>query len=210
LFKTYVFDGIYQTGETIVPGSDGRIGGTKVLDRNEDGVITADDQMITGDPNPDFIFGFSTSLSYHNFDLGIFLSGSYGNDIYNVSRASFENPLGQRNLLQGTVDRWTPENPNNEYVSPLQGGRLPISSRFVEDGSYLRCKNITLGYRLPRIKGINNARIYVSGNNLFTLTNYSGFDPEVNTYANSNTAIGIDNFVYPAAKSFLAGIQLTF
>lgn len=210
VFKTYIFDGIYQTGETIVPGADGRTGGTKVLDYDQSGVITSGDQVITGNPNPDFIYGFSTSLSYLNFDLGVFLGGSYGNDIYNVSRASFENPLGQRNLLQGVVNRWTPENPNNEYSSPLQGGRLPITNRFVEDGSYLRCKNITLGYRLPQIKGVNSARIYVSANNLFTLTNYSGFDPEVNTYANSNTTIGIDNFVYPAARSFLAGVQLTF
>jgi hypothetical protein len=108
------------------------------------------------------------------------------------------------------VDRWSPDNPSNEYASPLQGGRLPITNRFVEDGSYLRLKNITLGYKLPQIKGIYSARLYVSANNLFTLTNYSGFDPEVNTYAGSNTAIGIDNLVYPGAGSFLGGIQITF
>ena len=210
LFKTYVFDGIYQTGEAIIPGSDGRTGGTKIKDVTGNGSITSDDQVITGNPNPKFIYGFSSNLSYNNFDLGVFLSGTYGNDIYNVSRASFENPLGQRNLLAGVADHWTVDNPNNEYASPLPGGRLPISNRFVEDGSYLRCKNITLGYRLPKIKGINNARIYVSANNLFTVTKYTGFDPEVNTYAGSNTAIGIDNLVYPSAKSFLGGIQITF
>ena len=210
LFKTYLFDGIYQTGETIIPGSDGRIGGTKVKDYNGDGTITSADQVITGNPNPKFIAGLSTNLSYKNFDLGIFLTGTYGNDIYNVSRASFENPLGQRNLLVGVVDHWTPDNPNNEYAAPLQGGRLPISDRFVEDGSFLRCRNITLGYKLPAIKGIYSARIYVSTNNLFTLTNYSGFDPEVNTYAGSNTSIGIDNLVYPSARSVLGGIQITF
>lgn len=210
LFKTYIFDGIYQTGETIIPGSDGRTGGTKVRDRDQSGTITAGDQAITGNPNPDFIFGLSSNLSYKNFDFSVFFSGTYGNDIYNVSRASFENPLGQRNLLQGVVNHWTPDNPNNEYASPLQGGRLPISDRFVEDGSYLRCKNITLGYRLPQIKGINSARIYISANNVFTVTNYTGYDPEVNTYAGSNTAIGVDNLVYPAARSFLGGIQITF
>ncbi|MEJ1239211.1 TonB-dependent receptor [Chryseolinea sp. T2] len=210
LFKTYLFDGIYQTGEAIIPGSDGRTGGTKVLDYNGDGQITSADQVITGNPNPKFIAGLSTNLSYKNFDLGIFLTGTYGNDIYNVSRASFENPLGQRNLLQGVVDHWTADNPNNEYASPLQGGRLPITDRFVEDGSFLRCRNITLGYKLPAIKGINSARIYISTNNLFTVTNYTGYDPEVNTYAGSNTAIGIDNLVYPSARSVLGGIQLTF
>jgi TonB-linked SusC/RagA family outer membrane protein len=210
LFKTYLFDGIYQTGEPIIPGSDGRTGGTKVKDYNGDGTITAADQVITGNPNPKFIYGFSTNFTYKNFDLSVFLSGTYGNDIYNVSRASFENPLGQRNLLAGVANHWTADNPNNEYASPLQGGRLPISDRFVENGSYLRCKNITLGYRLPKIKGVNSARIYVSTNNLFTVTNYTGYDPEVNTYAGQNTAIGIDNLVYPSARSVLGGIQLTF
>ncbi len=210
LFKTYLFDGVYQTGEAFLPGSDGRTGGAKVRDYNGDGSITAADQVITGNPNPDFIFGFSSNLRYKNFDFSIFLSGSYGNEIYNLSRYSFENPLGQRNLLKGTANHWTPDNPNNEYVSGFPGGRLPISDRFVEDGSYVRCKNISLGYTLPEIKGINRARIYISANNLFTVTNYSGFDPEVNSYGGSNTAIGVDNLVYPAAKTFLGGVQITF
>ena len=210
LFKTYVFDGINQTGDAIVPGYDGRIGGHKVKDLNGDGVINSDDQTITGNPNPKFIFGFSTNLTYKGFDLSAFLSGSQGNDIYNVSRVSFETPLGHRNQLAGVADRWSPTNPSNEYVSAFQGGRLPISNRYVEDGSYVRLKNITLGYTLPKIKYLNKVRIYVSGNNLLTITKYSGFDPEVNTYAGSNTVIGVDNLVYPQAKSLLGGIQLTF
>ena len=210
LFKTYLFDGVYQTGEAFLPGSDGRTGGPKVKDFSGDGTITAADQVITGNPNPDFIFGFSSNLRYKNFDFSIFLSGSYGNDIYNLSRYSFENPLGQRNLLKETANHWTPDNPNNEYVGGYPGGRLPISDRFVEDGSYLRCKNISLGYTLPEIKGINRARVYISANNLFTVTNYSGFDPEVNSFGGSNTAIGVDNLVYPAARTFLGGVQITF
>jgi TonB-linked SusC/RagA family outer membrane protein len=210
LFKTYLFDGVYQTGEAFLPGSDGRTGGPKVKDFSGDGTITAADQVITGNPNPDFIFGFSSNLRYKNFDFSVFLSGSYGNDIYNLSRYSFENPLGQRNLLKETANHWTADNPNNEYVGGYPGGRLPISDRFVEDGSYLRCKNISLGYTLPEIKGINRARIYISANNLFTVTNYSGFDPEVNSFGGSNTAIGVDNLVYPAAKTFLGGVQITF
>lgn len=210
LIKSYIFDGINQTGETILPGYDGRLGGHKVKDLNGDGTITSADQTITGNPNPNFIFGFSTNLSFKGFDLSAFLSGSQGNDIYNLSRLSFENPLGQRNLLKGVVNRWSPTNPSNQYVSAAQGGRLPVSSYYVEDGSYIRCKNLTLGYTLPAIKGVQNIRVYVSGNNLFTLTNYSGFDPEVNTFAGSNTVTGIDNFVYPQARSFLGGIQVTF
>ncbi|GAB3495263.1 TonB-dependent receptor [Spirosoma knui] len=209
LFKTYVFDGVNQTGETILPGYGGTLGSQKVKDLNGDGTISAADQIITGNPNPNFIYGFSTNLSFKNFDFSAFLSGSQGNDIYNASRLSFSQPLGQRNMLQGVVNRWTPTNPSNEFPAPAQGSRMPISNYVVEDGSYLRCKNVTLGYTLPRIKGIQNIRVYVSANNLFTLTSYSGFDPEVNTYAGSNTQIGIDNLVYPQAKSFLGGLQIT-
>lgn len=210
MFKTYVFDGVNQTGETILPGYDGRLGGHKVKDVTGDGQITAADQVIVGNPNPKFIYGFSTNLSYAGFDLAAFVSGSQGNDIYNASRLSFENPLGQRNLLAGVANRWSPTNPNNQYVSGFQGGRLPISNYVVENGSYLRCKNLTLGYTVPRFKGVQGIRLYVSANNLFTITKYSGYDPEVNTYAGSNTVIGVDNFVYPQSKSFLGGIQVTF
>ncbi|QDK83366.1 TonB-dependent receptor [Spirosoma sp. KCTC 42546] len=210
VFKTYVFDGINQTGDAILPGYDGRLGGLKVKDINGDGTISAADQVITGNPNPKFIYGFSTNLSFKGFDLSMFLSGSQGNDIYNAARLSFEMPLGQRNQLAGLANRWSPTNPSNQYVSGFQAGRLPVTSQVVEDGSYLRCKNLTLGYTLPRIKGVQQIRVYVSTNNLFTITKYSGFDPEVNTYAGSNTAIGIDNLVYPQAKSFLGGLQVTF
>ncbi|GAB3918621.1 TonB-dependent receptor [Larkinella terrae] len=210
VFKTYVYDGINQTGETILPGYDGRLGGLKVKDVNGDGAISAADQVISGNPNPNFIYGFSTNLSYKGFDLNMFLSGSQGNDIYNAARLSFEMPLGQRNQFAGLANRWSATNPSNEYVSGFQAGRLPVTSQVVEDGSYLRCKNLTLGYTLPRIKGLQLVRVYVSTNNLFTITKYSGFDPEVNTYAGSNTAIGIDNLVYPQAKSFLGGLQVTF
>ncbi|MEO6285120.1 MAG: TonB-dependent receptor [Dyadobacter sp.] len=210
MFKTYVFDGVNQTGDAILPGYDGRLGGHKIKDVTGDGLISAADQMIVGNPNPKFIYGFSTNLAFKGFDLGIFISGSQGNDIYNASRLSFENPLGQRNLLKGVVNRWSPTNPSNQYVSGAQGGRLPISNYVVEDGSYMRCKNLTLGYTLPKIKRVQGIRLYVSANNLFTITDYSGYDPEVNTYAGSNTVIGVDNFVYPQSRSFLGGIQVTF
>lgn len=210
LIKTYVFDGINQTGDAILPGYDGRLGGHKVKDVNGDGKISADDQVVTGNPNPKFIYGFSTNASYKHFDLSIFISGSQGNDIYNASRLSFENPGGGRNMLAGLADRWTPTNPNNEYASAYVSGRLPVTNHFVENGSYMRLKNISLGYTLPKIKGIQQIRIYASVNNLLTITKYSGFDPEVNTYAGSNTVIGVDNLVYPQAKSLLGGLQITF
>ncbi|TWV95116.1 SusC/RagA family TonB-linked outer membrane protein [Chitinophaga pinensis] len=210
LFKTYVFDGIYQTGETVLEGSGSRVGGVKVRDLNKDGVISAVDQTIVGNANPSFIYGFSTNLSYKNFDCSAFFSGVQGNKVYNLIRYTFENPLGGRNMYKALVNRWSPDNPDNEYVSGFQGGRLPLSDRFMEDGSFLRCKNVTLGYRLPKINHISSARVYVSANNLFTLTDYTGYDPEVNTFGNSNKQIGVDNLVYPTARSFLLGLQVAF
>lgn len=209
VFKNFVFDGINQPGEAILPGYDGRLGGHKVKDLNGDNVITADDQAVTGNPNPKFIYGFSTNFAYKGFDLSAFFSGSQGNKIFNASRIAFENPLGQRNMLATMANRWTPMNLSDKYAGAFQGGRLPLSNYFIEDGSYLRCKNITLGYRLPAVKGVRNIRLYLSANNLFTLTDYSGFDPEVNTFAGSNTQIGVDNIVYPQARSFLAGVQIS-
>lgn len=208
IFKTYVFDGIYQTGETVLPGSGSRTGGVKVADLNNDKQITGDDQTLSGNANPSFIFGISSSFSYRNFDLSFFIAGVQGNKVFNLSRYTFENGLGGRNVLAGMADRWSPDNPSNEYASGFQGGRLPVSDRFVEDGSYIRMKNMTLGYKLPAIKYITHARIYISTNNLFTITNYSGYDPEVNSFGGSNTLIGVDNLVYPMARSFLVGVQV--
>ncbi|MFT3936198.1 MAG: TonB-dependent receptor [Chitinophagaceae bacterium] len=208
IFKTYVFNGIYQTGETILPGSGSRTGGVKVADLNKDNQITADDQRITGNANPSYIFGFSSNLSYKNFDFSFFLSGVQGNKIFNLSRYTFENGLGGRNAVAGMVNRWSPTNPNNEYASGFQGGRIPVSDRFVEDGSFVRMKNITLGYKFPKIKGFSSLRFYVSGNNLFTITKYSGYDPEVNSFGGSNVLIGVDNLVYPVARTFIAGLQI--
>lgn len=209
IFKTYVFDGVYQTGETILPGSGGRTGGVKVKDVNNDGKIDANDQILSGNPNPKFIFGFASSMKYSGFDLNVFLQGVQGNNVFNVSRFILENPLGGRNLSANLVDRWSPTNPSNEYVSGFQGGRNPITNRYLEDGSYIRFKTIALGYTLPKIQGVHSLRAYISGNNLFTITKYKGFDPEANVNGGSNTLLGVDNGVYPIAKSFLIGLQLS-
>jgi TonB-linked SusC/RagA family outer membrane protein len=210
IFRTYVFDGIYQNGETILPGADSRVGGTKVRDLNGDSQITVADQAITGDANPRYIFGFTSTWKYQNFDLSVFVTGTQGNQIYNLIRYTFENPLGQRNLYAELANRWSPTNPTNDYIAGFQSGRLPISDRFMEDGSFVRVRNVTLGYNLPRLKWLKNGRVYLSANNLFTFTQYRGYDPEVNTFGGSNTLIGVDNLVYPNSRSFIGGVQLTF
>ncbi|RYF50894.1 MAG: TonB-dependent receptor, partial [Cytophagaceae bacterium] len=148
LYRTYIFDGISQTGETILPGYDGRIGGQKVKDVNGDGTITAADQLIVGNSQPKYTFGFSSSFRYRGFDLNLFVQGVQGNKLMNLFRYTFETALGQQNVLAGMANRWSATNPSNEYSSGFQGGRLPISDRYVEDASFVRLKNVSLGYTL--------------------------------------------------------------
>ncbi|HEY4287822.1 MAG TPA: TonB-dependent receptor [Puia sp.] len=220
LFKTYVYDGLFQTGDAIIPGqpvTKPRPGAQRVkdvagtADGKPDGMITDADRVITGNANPTFVYGFSTNLQYKKFDLSAFFSGVYGNKIYNIARWSLENPVGGRNLLAGAANRWTPTNTTGDFqvAAGSSGGRLPLSNRYLEDGSFLRCKNISLGYSFA-VKGISKIRAYVSANNLFTVTKYTGFDPEVGSFGNSNTQFGVDNIVYPASKSYLLGVQVTF
>jgi TonB-linked SusC/RagA family outer membrane protein len=219
LFKTYVYDGLMQTGETVIPGqpvTNPRPGTQKVKDiaggpdGKPDGKITDADRVITGNANPKFVYGFSTNVKYKNFDFAVFFSGVYGNKLFNLARWSLENPVGGRNLVAGAANRWGTTNNTADYqiATGSQGGRLPLSDRYLEDGSFLRCKNISLGYTF-KVKGVSNLRAYVSANNLFTVTSYTGFDPEVGSFGNSNTQFGVDNIVYPASRSLLFGVQVT-
>jgi TonB-linked SusC/RagA family outer membrane protein len=220
LFKTYVYDGLFQVGDPIITGqpvTNPRPGAQRVkdiaggTDGKPDGKITDADRVITGNANPKFVYGFSTNLKYKDLDFSAFFSGVYGNKIYNLARWSLENPVGGRNLLAGAADRYTPTNTEGTFqiAAGSQGGRLPLSDRYLEDGSFLRCKNVTVGYTFI-VKGISNLRAYASANNLFTVTKYTGFDPEVGSFGNSNTQFGVDNIVYPASRSFLLGVQVTF
>jgi len=169
IFKTYVFDGIHQTGDSILPGqpvTNPRAGTHRVADiageedGKPDGIISDADRIISGNANPKFIYSFSSNLRFKQFDLAVFFSGVYGNDVFNLAAYQLENPIGSRNVLKNLVNRWSPSNPSTEYQSGTGslGGRLPLSDKYIEDGSFLRCKNISLGYTLPRIKGIGNAQ----------------------------------------------------
>ncbi len=220
LFKTYVYDGLFQTGDPIIPGqpvTNPRPGTQRVKDiaggpdGKPDGRITDADRIITGNANPKFVYGFSTNLKFRQFDFSAFFSGVQGNQIFNLARWTLENPLGGRNVLAGLADRWSPTNTSGQYQTATgsQGGRLPLSDRYLEDGSFLRCKNISFGYSF-NAKRIGSARAYISANNLFTITDYTGFDPEVGSFGNSNTQFGVDNIVYPLSRSFLVGLQITF
>ncbi|MEI6140152.1 MAG: TonB-dependent receptor [Mariniphaga sp.] len=180
-----------------------------------DGIINQFDKTIIGNPNPDFIYGLNSNLSYKNFELNLFLQGSQGNDIVNVSGIgnTLDYGFGLNMTKDVYNDHWTPTNTNAKYPILSRSASMRYSDRMVEDGSFLRLRNIQLTYNLPAQKiGLNwirNLQIFASGQNLFTLTKYSWWDPEVNSQGGSNsTAQGIDHYTYPTAKTVTFGIKL--
>ncbi|KAF5031983.1 TonB dependent receptor [anaerobic digester metagenome] len=189
----------------------------KYVDLNSDGVVNADDKTKIGDPNPNFIYGVNSVMNYKNFELSLFFQGSQGNDLVNVS--SIDNSLnygyGSNMYKEVYYDHWTSENPNAKYPKITRTQKMKFSDRIVEDGSYVRLRNIQLSYNLPlkawNVNSIQGVRLYVSGQNLWTLTKYSGWDPEVNSLGGASSfAQGIDHHSYPTAKSFTFGINISF
>lgn len=172
------------------------------------------DRTFIGNPNPDFIYGMTNTFYYKNFSLSIFLQGSQGNDIFNASRIETEGMLDAKNQLATVNNRWRQPGDITNVPKAVWANtdNSRVSTRFVEDGSYLRAKAITLGYTIPtalttRLK-INNAKVYVTGENLFTITNYSGFDPEVNAF--SGTVLGVDYGTYPHSRNLIFGLNVSF
>jgi TonB-dependent starch-binding outer membrane protein SusC len=194
-----------------------RPGDIQFKDINNDGVITSDDQEILGDANPNYYGGVTNTIQAYGFDLSFFFQYSIGNFVFNNTRAFSEgmnSVFGQANTVK---NRWTPENTNTTipravFQDPNNNRR--VSDRFVEDASYVRLKNVTFGYTFPtklldKIK-MRTARIYVTGQNLLTFTNYSGFDPEVSTFGETNTAAGTDFLTFPQSRSLIVGLNIGF
>ena len=193
-------------------GVDPTTGNLVYEDINGDGIITAADRIKTGDPNPDFTAGFTNVFSYKGFELSIFLQAVYGNEIFNGTLIYLESGTGEDNQTTRMNDRW--KKPGDITQFPKVGDSYK-SSRFIEDGSFLRIKNITLSYNFKKdwIKkvGMKSAKLYATVQNLFTFTNYFGMDPEVNYYGgSSNIIIGTDFFTYPQSRTFLVGLSLVF
>lgn len=212
-FLGYTFAGVWQKSEVSTAALYGaKPGDAKYVDINRDGKIDKDDIGIIGNAQPKLSFGFNNTFTIFDFDLNIFWQGVSGNDIYNQNRIRRETYSSDA-FPTSTVmkNHWTPENPTN--IPAFSGAEYVNSSRWVEKGDYLRLKNITLGYRIPHKIlskiGCSSARIYVSANNLWTITNYSGFDPEASMGADSDAA-GVDRGVYPSSKSFLVGLDISF
>jgi TonB-linked SusC/RagA family outer membrane protein len=193
-------------------GVDPATGNLVYEDLNQDGTITSDDRMKTGDPNPDFTAGFTNVFGYYNFELSVFLQGVYGNEIFNGTLIYLESGTGEDNQTARMNGRWM--KPGDITQFPRVGDTYK-SSRFIEDGSFLRVKNITLSYNFRKdwIKksGMKLAKIYGSVQNLYTFTNYTGMDPEVNYYGGSSNIIqGTDFFTYPQSRTFLIGLSFVF
>ncbi|HAR74144.1 MAG TPA: TonB-dependent receptor [Flavobacteriaceae bacterium] len=175
----------------------------KDLDGN--GEFNVGDRTFIGDPNPDFTFGLTNNFKYKNLYLDFLITGSVGNDIFNASRLDLELMNDFKNQSTAVLDRWTTPGQVTNVPKAGSSSALFISDRFVEDGTYVRLKAVTLGYNFKKALGFNNINLYVTGQNLFTITNYSGFDPEVNS--NGGSIIGIDYGVYPQVRTFIVGLK---
>lgn len=216
-FYGYIFDGIYQNQAEVdaLTYSSARVGAVKLKDLNGDGEITTEDRTIIGNANPDFIFGIGNDFSYKNFDLSFLFQGTYGNDIFNLMKVYYSELPNNGNNIGGALpfvkDAWRGEGTSNTQQA-LNEGVGPASTRFIEDGSYIRLKNLTFGYTIPKSItskwGISNLRFYVSGQNLFTITGYDGYDPEVSSRT-GNYNLGYDGGSYPAIRSYTFGLNLT-
>jgi hypothetical protein len=206
-FYGLIFDGVVQAGDDIskfpkVGGAVPQPGNANFVDVNDDNNINLNDRVILGSVHPDFTYGLSSSLACGAFDLFVSFRGTQGNKTVNSLRRNLERAGSSYNVSAALLDAWTPEKPSNEIPRVTQGYQLKyIDSRHVEDASCFRSKNITLGYTL-KLKSLSaDIRIFASVQNLFTLSRYKGYDPEV--------ASGIDIGAYPVAKTFSAGIGLT-
>jgi hypothetical protein len=186
-------------------------------DVNQNGIFDPGDRTKIGDGNPQFTYGLTNSFGWRRFELNFFLQGSYGNDIYNATRIDLEGMFDSKNQSTAVLRRWTPTNRVTDIPRAVGGGNVDNvrnSTRFVEDGSYLRLKSITLTYQFnPRLfqkAGISQLSVYTTGQNLLTFTRYSGFDPEVNAFGLSATELGVDYGTYPQARTLTVGVNAEF
>ncbi|RAK63872.1 SusC/RagA family TonB-linked outer membrane protein [Hymenobacter edaphi] len=217
--------GFSATGAQVTPGT------IKLKDLNEDGVVDSNDRTVIGNANPKFTGGLNQQFTWKNFDASVFLNFVYGNDIYNANKIELTSYLANTNLSNGLAvmkDRYRTIDENGAIITDLettrrvnQGAQIwsPTRTLFphswaIEDGSFLRVNNITLGYSLPKgvasAAKLQQARFYVTVNNLYTFSKYSGYDPEVNTRTANPLTPGVDYAAYPRSRAFLAGVNLTF
>ena len=220
-------DGLYQSAEEVQsdpnvandPRRDAGLiqpGDVRFVDINGDGIIDNEDREIIGSPHPDVTYGLNANLQWKGFDLTLFFLGAAGVDIYNADRMQGIDPTYPFNMYAETVNRWNGQGTSNE-IPRMTNNRDNLNHRtsdlFIESGDFFRLKNLTLGYTLPQVVSqkfkVNNLRVYVTGQNVFTLTGYSGIDPELG-YVDGNLQLNVDYAQYPQARTFIFGINLGF
>lgn len=225
-FYGYKVIGIYQDQDDIAhsPSYDGaRIGGFKFADISgpdgkPDGIISGFDRTVIGNPHPDFMYSFNINASYKRFDISMFFNGSQGNDLFDLTRQYTDFYAFPGAVSTRTLDAWSPSNPHSGIPSPNSEApsiEFQSSSYYVQNGSFFKMRNLQIGYNFPVDQLFSNnliskLRVYGSVTNLFTITNYSGMDPEVSQYSSTFTGIGVDMGVYPMPRQYLLGLNVTF
>ena len=209
----YEYEGIYRSDEEVaqhqyaVTNLSEHAGDARYKDQNGDGRIDDSDLVKIGNPFPWLTYGLNLSLEWKGLDVALFFQGVYGNEIYNAVRARTEGKGQEATLSTSMRDVWSASNPGGSIPNPWGSMRnFENSSRFVEDGSYLRLKNFSIGYTLPqrwtKKMHMNRWRFYVTASNLFTITDYTGYDPEVGG--------GVDYGNYPQSRTFIFGTNINF
>ena len=216
LFYGYETNGIYQTEEDITV-SGAQAGDVRIVDQDGDDTITEADRTLIGNPNPDFVYGGYLNMNYKRLSLSVQINGVYGNEIVNGNLIQLGTAEGRTaNVLSEAYNNaWRPDAQSNSYprVGYLgESGSPAITDRIIEDGSFLRISNITLGYDIPveKTNVFSSANVYVSGMNLFTFTDYSGYNPEITNFMNNGNVVGVDWNGFPNAQTIMLGLNLKF
>lgn len=215
VFYGYRFDGIFQNEAECAQQTSSTspigIGLRRYKDLNGDGKVDAtSDREVLGDANPKFFGGMTNTFAYKGVELNVFLQYSYGNKIFNYNAMELESPTGGQNVYKDLVNRWSATNPSNEYQKATTNRNNIVSDRFIEDGSFLKLKTVSLSYSFPKLKckHIGGLRLYVTGQNLLTWTKYRGYDPEVSYRGASTLEAGEDFGGYPQSRTYMLGIKL--
>ena len=207
-FYLIPWQGVYQSDNGIYKAGDARY-----QDVNSNKSVGFEDRVIAGSATPDFIWGFNNSVAYKNFELNIFIQGSHGNKIFNAAYAATAIPTSDVKFinLADAANYWTPSNTSSTWANPASKNKSWVeSTQFLQDGSYVRLKNISLSYTLPKdLLKVASAKVYVSAQNIATITKYKGFDPEATTVGGDVDA-GIDLGAYPSPKTITVGLQVKF
>lgn len=211
----YEYAGVFQSQSDIDNSptqANSYIGGRKFRDIDGDGTISPEDRTVLGDPFPDLTLGFNNVFKYKGFQLEFFFEGRFGYELANVTNIDSENPIDDlRNRQRYVLDRWTPTNSDSDVPSFISPSRpFDFNSRVIEDASFLRLRNFRIAYSFPGLenKSVSGLTIYLAGQNLLTITDYRGYNPDINVLGDSNTVI--DYTAYPLARTYSVGIDVKF